>query len=102
MSAEDQTSVILESGDGFQFIVRKSAASKSPAIRSMLDKKNAFVEAVENRIVFKNITAPVLEKVCQYFYYYEKYKGQEYCPDPDFITPELALELLCVADFLDC
>jgi hypothetical protein len=106
---------------------------------------DAFVEAVENRIVFKNITfvfspprlahlaffatlptphfthyallrftsfhplmktiynrAPVLEKVCQYFYYYEKHKGQEVCPDPDFITPELALELLCVADFLDC
>jgi transcription elongation factor B subunit 1 len=47
-------------------------------------------------------SASVLEKVCQYFYYYEKYKGQKDVPEPDFITPELALELLFIADFLDC
>ena len=34
------SSVILESSDGFQFIVRKSAAIKSPAIRGMLDKRS--------------------------------------------------------------
>ncbi len=43
----------------------------------------------------------MLEKVCEYFYYHEKYKGVEDVPDPE-IPPELALELLVVADFLDC
>lgn len=47
-------------------------------------------------------SAPVLEKVCQYFYYFDKYKGAKTVPEPDFISPELALELLFVADFLDC
>jgi hypothetical protein len=43
----------------------------------------------------------VLEIVCKYFYYYEKYKYEANVPEPDFITPEYALELLFVADFLD-
>ncbi|KAF8545405.1 BTB/POZ protein [Trichophaea hybrida] len=98
----NSSSVILVSNDGFQFIVRKCAAMKSPAIRSMLDKRSNFAEARENKIVFHNMTAHVLEKVCQYFYYFEKYKGQNDVPEPDFISPELALELLFVADFLDC
>ncbi|KAI5795607.1 BTB/POZ protein [Geopyxis carbonaria] len=109
---DDSSSVILVSNDGFQFIVRKSAATaKSPAIRSMLDKRSNFTEAIENKIVFQNMShsanelhdrAPILEKVCQYFYYFEKYKGCVDVPEPDFISPELALELLFVADFLDC
>jgi len=41
----------------------------------------------------------VLEKVCEYFYYREKYKDAADVPDMD-IPPELALELLMVADFL--
>jgi len=45
----------------------------------------------------------ILEKVCQYFYHFEKYKGSKVeIPEPDFISPELALELLFIADFLDC
>ena len=40
MSDVDQEYVILESNDGFQFVLRKSAAKVSKAIRSMLDKKS--------------------------------------------------------------
>lgn len=39
-SSPDQESVILVSNDGFQFIVKKSAACKSPTIKSMLDKRS--------------------------------------------------------------
>lgn len=49
-----------------------------------------------------NCSSSVLETVCHYFYYFEKYKGLKDAPEPDFITPELALEMLFVADFLDC
>jgi len=42
----------------------------------------------------------VLEKVCEYFYYYEKYKNTKDVPDMDIPT-ELSLELLIAADYLD-
>ncbi|KAI5848059.1 transcriptional elongation regulator Elc1/Elongin C [Tricharina praecox] len=103
MADNENPTVLLESNDGFQFIVRKSAAMKSSAIKGMLNKRNNFTEAIENRIVFQNMSGAILEKVCQYFYHYEKYKGsKEEIPEPDFITPELALELLFISDFLDC
>ncbi|KAL7266062.1 Transcription elongation factor B (SIII), polypeptide 1 (15kDa, elongin C) [Rhizina undulata] len=102
MSAQtdDRESVMMISNDGFRFIVRKSAVMVSPAIRKMLDKQSNFAEAVENKIVFQNMTANILEKVCEYFYYNEKYRGEKDVPDMD-IPPEMALELLVIADFLD-
>ena len=42
----------------------------------------------------------VLEKVCEYFLYSEKHKDQTNVPDMD-IPPELCLELLMAADYLD-
>lgn len=42
----------------------------------------------------------VLEKVAEYFYYSYKNRNQEDVPDMD-IPPELCLELLMAADFLD-
>ena len=42
----------------------------------------------------------VLEKVCEYLLYNEKHKDQANVPDMD-IPPELCLELLMAADYLD-
>ncbi|KAJ5611223.1 hypothetical protein N7510_007942 [Penicillium lagena] len=42
----------------------------------------------------------VLEKVCEYFLYNEKHKDQTNVPDME-IPPELCLELLMAADYLD-
>lgn len=42
----------------------------------------------------------VLEKVCEYFLYNERHKDQVNVPDMD-IPPELCLELLMAADYLD-
>jgi transcription elongation factor B subunit 1 len=42
----------------------------------------------------------VVEKICEYFCYNEKHKDQVNVPDMD-IPPELCLELLMAADFLD-
>lgn len=36
----ETNSVVLVSNDNFQFVVRKSAATVSPAIKSMLDKRS--------------------------------------------------------------
>ena len=43
----------------------------------------------------------VLEKVCEYLYYNQKYAKAKDVPDPD-IPPELCLELLIAADYLQC
>jgi len=43
----------------------------------------------------------VLEKVCEYFYYNEKHKNAKDVSDME-IPPELCLELLMAADFLNC
>jgi transcription elongation factor B subunit 1 len=42
----------------------------------------------------------VLEKVCEYMYYHEKHKDARDVQDMD-IPPELCLELLVAADYLD-
>jgi len=42
----------------------------------------------------------VLEKVCEYLLYNERYQGQKGVPDMD-VPPELCLELLMAADYLD-
>jgi transcription elongation factor B subunit 1 len=41
-----------------------------------------------------------LEKVCEYLYYHEKNKDVRDVPDME-IPPEICLELLVAADFLD-
>lgn len=43
----------------------------------------------------------VMEKVAEYFYYNYKNRNATDVPDMD-IPPELCLELLMAADFLDC
>ena len=60
-----------------------------------------FVEALENRCHFESINGVVLEKVCEYLYYAEKYKDSKDVPDME-LPPELCLELLMAADFLNC
>lgn len=42
MSSNEPATVLLESSDGFQFIVRRSAAIKSPAIKGMLSKRSKY------------------------------------------------------------
>ncbi|KAL2870666.1 elongin C [Aspergillus lucknowensis] len=92
--------VTLVSGDGFEFIIPRSTACVSGTIRRMLDTSSKFSEALSGRCVFENLSGVVLEKVCEYFCYNEKNKDQTNVPDMD-IPPELCLELLMAADYLD-
>lgn len=59
-----------------------------------------FSEALTNRCELREINGVVLEKVCEYLYYNEKYKDAKDVPDMD-IPPELCLELLMAADYLN-
>jgi len=92
--------VTLVSSDGFEFVVRRSAACVSGFIRRMLDPNSRWGEAVQGKCYFDNLNCVVLEKVCEYFYYNEKNKDSTSVQDMD-IPPELCLELLMAADYLD-
>ncbi|KFY09726.1 hypothetical protein V491_08011 [Pseudogymnoascus sp. VKM F-3775] len=101
-SSDQQLSrwVTLVSYDGFEFVVLREAACISGAIRRMLDPKSGFAESVENRCVFEEISGIVLEKVAEYFYYNYVNRDRDGVKDMD-IPPELCLELLMAADYLD-
>ncbi|KAI9780575.1 MAG: hypothetical protein M1816_002825 [Peltula sp. TS41687] len=92
--------VTLVSGDGEVKVIHRSAAYVSGALRRMLNPRNGFAEAVSKRATLENINGMVLEKVCEYFYYNEKYKSVKDVPDFD-IPAELCLELLLAADYLN-
>ncbi|KAF9877584.1 transcriptional elongation regulator (elongin c) [Colletotrichum karsti] len=91
--------ITLVSSDGFEFVVLREAAMISPAIKGMLDPRSRFQEAQKGRCLFEEISGVVLEKVCEYFQYWYRYREKEDVPDMD-IPVELCLELLVAADFL--
>lgn len=63
--------------------------------------EGTFTEQQSGEITFREISTPILEKVIQYFYYKVKYTNST-SEIPEFpIDPEIALELLMAANFLD-
>ncbi|CAG8561759.1 6441_t:CDS:2 [Ambispora gerdemannii] len=94
--------VKLISSDGFEFIIARQAALCSGTIKNMLSSPGQFQESEKNEINFRDIKAVILEKVCQYLYYKVKYTDSTN-DIPNFdIDPQMGLELLMAADFLDC
>lgn len=92
----------LMSQDGHEFIIKRDYALISVTIKAMLDGPGQFAENESNQVNFREIPSHVLEKVCQYFQYKIKYTNSS-TEIPDFpIAPEIALELLMAANFLDC
>ncbi|KAI4641547.1 hypothetical protein J4E93_007644 [Alternaria ventricosa] len=77
--------VTLVSNDGFEFKILRSAACIAGTIKKALDP---LCDGV------------VLEKVCEYLYYNQKHAESKDVSDMD-IPPELCLELLIAADYLD-
>lgn len=89
--------------------------------RALFAFAGQFTESLNNEITFRNIrcvikraryscnltrtrSSVILEKVCQYLHYRHKYSQptQTERDIPEFvIEPELALELLMTANFLD-
>mmetsp|Transcript_37785 Transcript_37785/g.94980 ORF Transcript_37785/g.94980 Transcript_37785/m.94980 type:complete len:106 (+) Transcript_37785:381-698(+) len=97
----DLETVKLNSADGHQFIVHRKAAMISGTIKSMLSENVAFRENQVGEINFREIATPILERVCQYWYYKLKYTNVT-TEIPEFtIEPDIALELLMAANFLD-
>jgi len=94
--------VKLISSDQHEFIIKKEHALTSGTIKAMLSGPGQFSENETNEVNFREIPSHVLQKVCVYFTYKQKYTNSSSeipeCPIP----PEMALELLMAANFLDC
>jgi len=98
----DAMYVKLVSSDGFEFIIKREYALTSGTIKAMLSGPGQFAENETNEVKFREILSHVLEKVCHYFSYKVRYTNSS-TEIPEFpIQPELALELLMAANFLDC
>ncbi|BFZ16510.1 hypothetical protein BsWGS_19549 [Bradybaena similaris] len=94
--------VKLISSDGHEFIVKRDHALTSGTIKAMLSGPGQFSEHENNEINFREIPSHVLQKVCMYFTYKVRYTNSS-TEIPEFpIAPEIALELLMAANFLDC
>ncbi|KAL1926273.1 hypothetical protein VTP01DRAFT_5970 [Rhizomucor pusillus] len=94
--------VKLISSDGFEFIIHREAAMRSGTIKNMLVGPAQFKESIENEIPFRDIKATILEIVCRYLYYKWQYEGSV-TEIPVFkVDPEVVLETLMTADFLEC
>jgi len=93
--------VTLVSSDEHEFIVSRKCATGAGTIKSMLNGPGQFVEKDRNEVAFREIPAYILERVCVYLYYKNRY-AQRNQETPEFvIEPATVLELLMAANFLD-
>merc|ERR1712141_72105 len=98
----DAMYVKLVSSDDYEFIVKREDALVSGTIKAMLSGPGQFKENETNEIQFKEIPSHVLHKVAMYLAYKRRYTDSS-TEIPEFpVEPEMALELLMAANFLDC
>ena len=90
------------SADEFEFAIPKDEAMKAGALASMMMRPGEFEENEENSINFQEIYSRTLKQVALYLSFKQKYSNSEKAL-PEFpIQVEISLDLLMVANFLDC
>ncbi|CAF1603937.1 unnamed protein product [Didymodactylos carnosus] len=94
--------VKLISSDGHEFMVKRDLALTSQTIKAMLSGPGQFAENETNEIHFRSITSHILAKICMYFAYKARYTNSTVEIPEFYIPPDIALELLMAANFLDC
>lgn len=100
-TTSEKVYVKLVSAEGHEFFLDKEIAmASSKTIRTMLEGQ--FREAQDNIIRFPDIAGYILERVVRYLHYKAEYSHSN-ARIPEFmIEPEIALELLIAAKYLDC
>ena len=97
----------LQSAEGHTFIIDRDAAKKSSSTISNMFAPEIMEIAADggasHPVILGDIGTRILEKVCSYFYYKKRYTKVVNEKIPEFeIPPDIALELLMAANFLDC
>ncbi|KAJ3680767.1 hypothetical protein LUZ60_015256 [Juncus effusus] len=94
-----EETVKLISAEGFEFVIDKKAAMVSKTLKNMLTSPGGFAETQHGEVRFPEISTAILEKICQYFYWSLQYASGE---ETEFhIEPEMTLELMMAANYLD-
>ncbi|XP_024389586.1 uncharacterized protein [Physcomitrium patens] len=97
MLSKSQT-IKLVSAEGFEFIIDRKAAVVSNTLRNMLSSSGNFTETELGEVKFPEISTPILEKVCQYFYWSLQFSSGK---ETEFhIEPEITLDLMMAANYL--
>ncbi|KAL7421698.1 elongin C [Cryptotrichosporon argae] len=100
----DTAFVVLESSDGYRFVVARRVALASGTLKAMLDDDSAFQEA-EKGVCKLEYRGVILLKVIEYLSYkvqYADFSASDITEDfADRIDPYIALELLTAADYLE-
>lgn len=96
-----QGHVTLVSSDGFEFVLSRKCAMEAGTIKSMLSGPGQFLENEKNEIILREIPARILERICAYIHYKNRYTNAA-AEIPEFpIDPAISLELLMAASFLE-
>jgi hypothetical protein len=91
---------LVSAEDDEFFLERSIAVAHSTTIRKMLE--GSFRESHENVIKFPDISGVILQKIIKYLLYKSQHSHSS-TRIPEFvIEPEIALELMIAAKFLDC
>nr|XP_045004191.1 elongin-C-like [Jaculus jaculus] len=94
--------VKLISSDGHEFVVKREQELTPGTVKAVSSGPGQFAENETSEVSFRASLSHVLSKVCMNF------TCKAHCTNsstetPDFpIAPEIALELLMAANFLDC
>ncbi|KAF8343060.1 uncharacterized protein EI90DRAFT_2988334 [Cantharellus anzutake] len=96
--------VRIASDDGFSFILERKVAIASPTLAASLNEDSNFAESLSNTCTVPH-RGIVVEKVVEYLSFRaQSQNAAENEEIPDFlerIPPEIALELLMAADYLE-
>ncbi|KAH7678176.1 S-phase kinase-associated protein 1-like protein [Dioscorea alata] len=91
--------VKLISAEGFEFVIDLKAAMLSQTLGSVLTFSDGIMEKGHGELRLREISTPILEKICQYLYWALRFASVE---ESDFhIEPEIALELAMAANYLE-
>lgn len=96
MRKED--TIKLVSAEGFEFVIDRKAAIISNTLKSMLSSSGSYTENELGEVKFPEISTPVLEKVCEFFYWSLQFSNGI---ETEFdIEPEITSELMMAANYL--
>ena len=88
--------------DGYEYIIPKEEGMKAGTLASMMMGPGQCEEDEENAINFREIYSRTLMQLAMYLRYKKRYTDSE-AAIPEFpIKPEISLDLLMAANFLDC
>ncbi|MCO5551479.1 hypothetical protein L7F22_004983 [Adiantum nelumboides] len=69
MAMRKEDTIKLVSAEGFEFVIDRKAAIVSNTLKSMLNSSGSFKETELGEVKLPEISTPVLEKVCEFFYW---------------------------------